>query len=267
MSTAEGKQDSAALFQRRGPIGLITLNRPHVMNAVNAELSAAAGLALEQAQCDPEVRVVIITGAGRGFCSGADLKELANGRRIDDRDHPEWGFAGIVQHWIDKPTIAAVNGYTMGGGTEIMLACDLAVIDETASLGLPEVRRGLLAAAGGVIRLQRQIPLKIALEVALTGKPITATRAYELGLVNQVVGQGSALDSALLLAEQIAANGPVAVRQSKRVMYRTVGAGSDWEPEVWQINKEAAKVVFGSDDAREGPRAFLEGRAPRWLDR
>ena len=170
----------AALYEKRGHVAIVTLNRPKALNAVNSELSTAAGEALERADHDQEVRVVVITGAGRGFCAGADLKELAKGNRIETPGHPEWGFAGIVRHWMAKPTIAAVNGFALGGGTEIVLSCDLAVIDETASLGLPEVRRGLLAAAGGVIRLPRQVGLKWALEIALTGEPISAATAKEL---------------------------------------------------------------------------------------
>ena len=256
--------EAAALFERRGHIGIVTLNRPQALNAVNADLAVAAGAALEQAQTDPEVRAVVITGAGRGFCAGADLKEIARGRPIEDRDHREWGFGGIVQHWVDKPTIAAVNGFAMGGGTEIALACDLAVIDETASLGLPEVKRGIFAAAGGVIRLQRQIPMKVALETVLTGEPMSAARAYELGLVNRVAPEGTSLDVALELAGTVAANAPISVQQSKRVVHTTYAAGSDWESEVWRINREAAKIVFASSDAREGPTAFAEKREPRW---
>ncbi|GAA4548873.1 crotonase/enoyl-CoA hydratase family protein [Pseudonocardia xishanensis] len=265
-STAE-TIEPAALFEKRGHVGVITLNRPKAMNAVNSALSVAAGGALAQAQEDPEVRVVVITGAGRGFCAGADLKELARGNRIDDREHPERGFAGLAQHFVGKPTIAAVNGYAMGGGTEIMLACDLAVIDETASLGLPEVKRGLFAAAGGVLRLQRQIPQKVALEVILTGEPMSAARAHELGLVNRVAPQGTALEVAVELAELIAANAPLAVQQSKRVVHESSSAGSDWGPEVWAINKDALKIVFSSRDAKEGPTAFAEKRAPVWEGR
>jgi enoyl-CoA hydratase/carnithine racemase len=259
--------EPAAKLERRGNVGVLTLNRPNALNAVNAELAVAAGAALEEAQADPEIRVVVLTGAGRAFCAGADLKELAQGKRIDDREHPEWGFGGIVQHWIAKPTIAAVNGFALGGGTEIMLACDLAVIDETASLGLPEVKRGLLAAAGGVIRLQRQIPFKVALEAMLTGEPMSAARAYELGLVNRVAPAGTALEVALSLAETIAANAPLSVEQSKHVAHTTYAMGSEWEPEVWQVNAEAAKVVFSSKDAREGPQAFAEKRKPEWQGR
>ncbi|QEN12968.1 crotonase/enoyl-CoA hydratase family protein [Mycolicibacterium sp. ELW1] len=264
MSDAEYDTEPVVTYGRRGSVGVVTLNRPKVMNAVNSALSSAAGAALEQAAEDPTVHVVVITGAGPAFCAGADLKELARNHRIDDPDHSHWGFAGIVRHWIDKPTIAAINGYALGGGTEIALACDLAVIDEAAKLGLPEVKRGIFAAAGGVIRLQRQIPMKVALEITLTGDPISAARAYELGLVNQVAPRGTAVDVAMELAERIARNGPLAVRHSKRVIHRTAAAGSDWESEVWRINRESAKVVFGSRDAREGARAFTEKRPPQW---
>ncbi|MCF7549534.1 crotonase/enoyl-CoA hydratase family protein [Pseudonocardia sp. WMMC193] len=265
MTDTAPSTEPAALFEKRGHIGIITLNRPRAMNAVNSALSVAAGDALARAQEDPDVRVVVITGAGRGFCAGADLKELARGNRIDDRDHPERGFAGLVRQFVGTPTIAAVNGYAMGGGTEIVLACDLAVIDETASLGLPEVKRGLFAAAGGVLRLQRQIPQKIALETILTGEPMSAARAYELGLVNRVAPEGTALEVALQVAEVIAANAPVSVQQSKRVVHETWS--TDWGPEAWAVNTDAMKVVFASRDSREGPRAFAEKRDPVWEGR
>ncbi|WP_224389506.1 crotonase/enoyl-CoA hydratase family protein [Pseudonocardia sp. ICBG1293] len=264
---AETPDEPAATYERRGHVGLITLNRPRAMNAVNSALSVAAGDALAAAGADDEVRVVVITGAGRGFCAGADLKEVARGNRIDDRDHPERGFAGLARHWVDKPTVAAVNGFALGGGTEIVLACDIAVIDETASLGLPEVKRGLMAAAGGVIRLARQIPQKVALEAALTGEPIPAARAHELGLVNRVAPEGTALDVALDLAGVIAENAPLSVRYSKQVVHRSRDAGSDWDDPAWRLSDDAMKVVFTSRDAREGPTAFAEKRAPRWEGR
>lgn len=267
MTTKPATAQPAATYEVRGAVAIITLNRPAALNAVDSALSVAAGDALRRADQDPAVRVAVLTGAGRAFCAGADLKELAKGRSIDDPEHPERGFAGLVRNWVDIPTIAAVNGYAMGGGTEILLACDLAVIDETASLGLPEVRRGLFAAAGGVLRLQRQVPKKIALEISLTGQPVAAVRAYELGLVNRVAPAGQALDVALDLATTIAANAPVAVRETKKLLHTSVDAGSDWESEVWRRNREAAKVVFSSDDAREGPIAFAERRIPRWTGR
>jgi len=253
-----------ALYEVRGHVAIVTLNRPGALNAVNARLSAAVGDALERSQHDPAARVVVITGAGRAFCAGADLKAVAAGEDIYNRERPEWDFAGIVRHWLDKPVIAAVNGFALGGGTEIVLAADLAVIDETASLGLPEVTRGLLAAAGGVLRLQRQIPFKFAAEIALTGQPVSAARAQELGLVNRVAPQGTALAVALELAEVIAANAPVSVRETKRVLHESVAAGSDWDDRVWDINLAAMKTVMTSKDSREGARAFAQKRKPVW---
>ena len=258
--------EPAALYERRGGIAIITLTRPRALNAVNQALSTAVGSFLEQADSDPQVRVVVITGAGRAFCAGADLKALGGGEDLSARGHREWGFAGFVEHWISKPTIAAVNGFALGGGTELVLASDLAVVDETASLGLPEVKRGLFAAAGGVIRLAQQIPRKVALEMALTGEPITAAQGKELGLVNRVAPAGMALEVALELAEQIAANAPLAVRESKSVIHQTA-SGADWEPDVWAANAKSMKIVFTSADAAEGPAAFAQKRAPVWQGR
>jgi crotonobetainyl-CoA hydratase len=261
--------EPAALYEVVDRVGVVTLNRPESMNAVNGELSTAVGNALETAAADSRVRAIVVTGAGRAFCAGADLKALTTGGSIFADDHPEWGFAGLVQHWVEKPTIAAVNGFAMGGGTELALSCDLVVASSEATFGLPEVRRGLIAAAGGVLRLQRQIPLKRALELALTGEPISAETAADWGLVNRVVPPDQVLSSALELAGVIAANAPTAVRQTKRMIHQT--AGKDWDPswgggDPWQINAEALMTVFGSPDALEGPRAFAEKRAPVWHD-
>ncbi len=211
--------EPAALYEQRGGVAIITLNRPKALNAVNSALSTAVGTLLEQAENDDDVRVIVITGSGRAFCAGADLKALAAGEATSADGHPEWGFAGYVQHWINKPTIAAVNGFALGGGTELVLASDLAVVDEEAKLGLPEVKRGLFAAAGGVIRMQQQIPRKVALELALTGEPISAAQGKELGLVNRVAPAGTALEVALEIAETIAANAPLSVRESKAMIY------------------------------------------------
>lgn len=256
--------EPAATLERIGHTALITLNRPDAMNAVNAALSAAVGDALETVQQDPALRVAVITGSGKAFCAGADLKELAAGRSIFAPDHPEWGFAGLVQHFVDKPLIAAVNGFALGGGTEILLACDLAVVSETAKFGLPEVKRGLVAAAGGLFRLPRQVPLKLALEVALTGEPITAQTAADWGLANRVVPAEKVLDTALELAETIAANAPLSVRASKRIAYRSASCGNDWDDEIWRLNSRECRDVFTSADAKEGPRAFAEKRPPVW---
>jgi crotonobetainyl-CoA hydratase len=254
----------AALLERRGAVALITLNRPRAMNAVNAALSTAAGSALDELASDPSLRVGVVTGAGRAFCAGADLKELAAGRTVHDPHHPERGFAGIVRHFVDKPLIAAVNGYALGGGTEILLACDLAVMSDEASLGLPEVTRGLVAAAGGLLRLHRQIPPKIAARAVFTGEPVDAATALQWGLVNEVVPADQVLDTALALAERIAANAPLAVRASKRIMARSNEVGSDWLDAAWAMNEEEYAAVRISQDAHEGAVAFAEKRTPRW---
>ncbi|GAC68486.1 crotonase/enoyl-CoA hydratase family protein [Gordonia soli] len=262
-----GADGPAVLYEVRDHVAIVTFNRPGALNAVNAELATAAGAALERAAEDPTVRVVVLTGAGRAFCAGADLKEIAAGRRIDDPDHREWDFAGIVRHRIPKPIIAAVNGFALGGGTEIVLAADLAVIDESASMGLPEVKRGIIAAAGGLLRIHHQVPQKVAAEIVLTGEPVSAHRAYELGLVNSVAPTGTALEVALDLGAIVAANAPLAVSESKRVMHETSRSQRAWDDDVWAINSSAMRVVFASDDAREGPRAFAEKRLPTWTGR
>jgi len=261
----------AVEYELRDRIALITLNRPDALNAVNADLATALGEAVERASGDPVVRVLVLTGRGRAFCAGADLKAIASGQPIDPVGHDEWGFAGFVQHWCDKPVIAAVNGFAMGGGTELALACDLVVASDQASFGLPEVRRGLVAAAGGLLRIQHQVTPKRAMEVALTGEPIDAPTALEWGLVNRVVPHDSVLAEALALAEVIAQNAPTAVRQSKRLLHRTRTAGNDWHAEwsgeePWAVNTEETMVVFTHPDAIEGPTAFAEKRPPHWQD-
>jgi crotonobetainyl-CoA hydratase len=261
-------EQPAALYETRGDVAVVTLNRPLALNAVNSALATAVGEALSAAAADDRVRVVVITGTGRSFCAGADLKELAAGRSIEPEGHPEWGFAGVVRHWIDKPVIAAVNGFAMGGGTEIVLACDLAVASTEATFGLPEVKRGLIAAAGGVLRIQRQIPIKRALEVVLTGDPVDAETAAQWGLVNRVVTPEQLMPAVLDLASRIAGNAPLSVQHSKRTVHRTATGRSDWgrswSDDPWDANSEATAAVFGSRDAKEGPRAFAERRPPVW---
>lgn len=258
-------------YEMRDRVALVTLNRPDAMNAVNAALATGLGEAVERAAGDPAVRVLVLTGRGRAFCAGADLKAIAAGEPIGPEGHDEWGFAGFVQHWCDKPVIAAVNGFAMGGGTELALACDLVVAAQEASFGLPEVRRGLVAAAGGLLRIQHQVAPKRAAELALTGAPVDAATALEWGLVNRVVPGERVVDAALSLAGAIAKNAPTAVRQSKRLLQRTKTAANDWHPDwsgedPWAVNAEETMVAFGHPDAVEGPTAFAEKRAPDWQD-
>lgn len=254
----------AATLERDGAVGVITLNRPDALNAVDAELAAAVGAALEELRCDPALRVGVITGAGRAFCAGADLKAIAAGRPISAPDHPEWGFAGLVEHPVDKPLIAAVNGIALGGGTEIVLACDLAVLSDGAVLGLPEVRRGLFAGAGGLIHLPRLVPLKVAMEIALVGNPITPDEALRWGLVNRVVPPGEVLSKALELARRIADNAPLSVRTGKLLLRAAVGEGAVWDRKVWAIQAQEMQTILASRDAVEGATAFAERRPPVW---
>lgn len=261
MSRGEGP----VLVARRAHVVCITLNRPEVRNAINAETSAAVGTALEEAEKDDDVRAVVLTGAGgRSFCAGADLRELAEGRSVLAPGREEWGFAGFVRHMISKPTIAAVDGCALGGGTELALACDLVVASEDAVFGLPEVTRGIIAAAGGVIRLPEQIPHKVAMHAILTGDPMPASRCLELGLINEVVPAGTALERAFDLAGRIAGNAPLAVRASKRVARGIVDGEIAAEHDAWRSSAEEMQQVSASLDAREGPRAFIEKRRPRW---
>ena len=257
-----------ALAERRGNVMIITINRPEARNAVNGAVSIGVGDALEAANRDPEVRAVVITGAGdKSFCAGADLKAISRRENLYHPEHPEWGFAGYVQHFIDKPTIAAVNGTAFGGGTELALASDLVVADERAQFGLPEVKRGLIAAAGGVFRIVDQLPRKKAMELLLTGDPLTAAEAREWGLINQVVAQGAVLDAALELAARITANAPLSVQASKRIAYGVDDGVITGDEAGWERTVREMRVLIKSEDAREGPLAFAEKRVPVWKAR
>ncbi len=258
----------AALYERRGNVALITINRPDARNAVNGAVSTAVGDALQQAQDDADVWAVVITGAGdKSFCAGADLKAISRRENLFHPQHPEWGFAGYVRHFIDKPTIAAVNGTAFGGGTELALASDLVVAQESAKFGLPEVKRGLIAAAGGVFRIVEQLPRKVAMQLLFTGEPITAAEALEWGLINQVVPDGTVVDAALALAERITVNAPLAVQASKRVAVG-VDDGTITADELgWSRTMREIGALMKSEDAREGPLAFAEKRQPVWKAR
>ncbi|MFL6154904.1 MAG: crotonase/enoyl-CoA hydratase family protein [Marmoricola sp.] len=259
---------TAVLTERDGHVLVVTLNRPEARNAVNGELTLGLGTALELAATDVEIRAVVLTGAGeQTFCAGADLKAISRGESLNPPGTEAWGFAGMVQHPIAVPVIAAVNGSALGGGTELVLACDLAVAAEHATFGLPEVKRGLIAAAGGVLRLPEQLPRKIAMQMILTGEPVDAATALRWGLVNDVVPAADVLPAALALAHRIAANAPVSVQASKEVALGLRDGVIRSEVEAWADSDAAMMRVFTSEDAMEGPIAFAEKREPRWKGR
>jgi enoyl-CoA hydratase len=253
--------EPAVLTERRDGVLLITLNRPDARNAVNAALAEGVGAALDELDADDELRVGVLTGAGKGFSSGMDLKAFVAGERpyIEGR-----GFAGITQRSSRKPLIAAIEGFAVAGGFEVALSCDLIVASKGARLGIPEVKRSLVAAAGALFRLPRRIPYHLAMELALTGDPIDAERAHQLGLVNRLAEPGGALDAALKLAGEIVKNGPLALMASKEIVQES----RDWtEEESWEKQGPIAGPVMGSEDAREGATAFAEKRDPVWKGR
>jgi crotonobetainyl-CoA hydratase len=219
---------------------------------------------LEEANADVDIRAFVLTGTGVAFCAGADLRAAAEGRKPFAEGHREWGFAGIVQHPIDTPLIAAVNGVAVGGGTEIALACDLVVASEQATFGLPEVKRGIVAGAGGLVRLPRQLPLKIAMHLALTGEAITAEEARSWGLVNEVVAHDDLLRAAVALGARVAENAPLAVQASKRVLLRLANSEHTDETAAWALSDRERDVIASTADAQEGKRAFVERRQPQW---
>ncbi|MDP4652218.1 MAG: crotonase/enoyl-CoA hydratase family protein [Haliea sp.] len=240
---------------------IITLNRPAAKNAVNKAVAVGIAAAIDELESNPELRVAVLTGAGGTFCSGMDLKAFVTGELpiVDGR-----GFAGLCEYTTRKPLIAAVEGYALAGGFEIAISCDLIVAAEDAKFGIPEVKRGLAAGAGGLAKLPKQFPLRIAKELALTGDFISTQRAYDLGLINSVVPSGSAVDAAKALARKIAANGPLAVELSKQV----VDNAQDWHSsEMFAKQQAIIEPIFTSHDAIEGATAFAEKRAPRWTGR
>ncbi|MDP9916606.1 enoyl-CoA hydratase [Variovorax boronicumulans] len=249
-----------------GHVALVTIDRPEARNAVNGDVASGLEAAVDATEADDDIRAVVLTGAGReAFCAGADLKEVSAGRGSALRTE-RGGFAGFVYRERSKPWIAAVNGKALAGGTELVLACDLVVAVRQAAFGLPEVLRGLIAAAGGLYRLPRAIPPNIALELILTAGQLDAERAHGFGLVNRLVADVEGLrEAALALAAEIARNGPVAVRQSLRVA-REANSGLD-EAALRALTRDAFERVAASEDFKEGPRAFIEKRAPRWTGR
>lgn len=253
----------AVEFEQRGPFAIVKINRPEARNAVNPAVAQGIEDAVDRIESDDSIWVGILTGEPPVFCAGADLKEINSGNAAGLAT-ARGGFGGIVTRERTKPVIAAVDGPALAGGTEIVLSCDLVVASTTATFGIPEVKRSLVAAAGGLFRLGRKIPFNIAMELALTGDPISAELAHHHGLVNRLCEPGEALDVAIALAEQICANAPVAVRESRRVVLEATHAADEVG---WKLSAEGMAAAMRSEDFREGLTAFIEKRPPRWLGR
>ena len=246
--------------ERIGKVEVMRLDRPEARNAIDPDTSRAIEAALDEIEADGTVWSTIITGTGPVFCAGADLKVVASGGGLDIMTE-RGGFAGLVERELTTPIIAAVNGAALAGGFEITLACDLVVAADTAVFGLPEVQRGLLAAAGGPIRLAQRVPVAVALELTVLGEPVTAARAYELGLVNRVVPADRVLDEALAVADRIIANSPAAVRGARALVRGAADADSAGG---WALSRRIMREVGTSPDGIEGARAFVEKRPPVW---
>jgi len=245
------------LVEQRDRILIITINRPNARNAVNAAVSMGLADAMDRLDGDEGLSVGILTGAGGSFSAGMDLKAFARGENVV----VEGRGMGFTERPPAKPLIAAVEGYCLAGGCELALATDLIVASKESAFGIPEVKRGLVAAGGGLVRLPQRIPYAIAMELALTGENLSAERAHELGLVNELAEPGSALEAAIGLAERISANGPLAIAATKRVIIEAPTHSPD---EVWSWQRKLLTPVFTSNDAREGAVAFAEKRAPQW---
>jgi enoyl-CoA hydratase len=249
------------LTERRGNVLLITLNRPEVRNAVNAALAAGMAAALEELDGDDALSVGVLTGAGGFFCAGMDLGAFVKGESAWFGDR---GFAGITQRASRKPLIAAIEGFAVAGGLEIALSCDLIVAARGAKMGIPEVKRSLVAAGGALLRMPRRMPYHVAMELALTGDVLPAERFQEFGLVNRVVEPGSAVDTALELAAALARNAPLALVATKQILQEQF----DWSSsEMWEKQGVISGPVFTSEDAKEGSAAFKEKREPVWKGR
>lgn len=245
-------------------VALVTIQRPEARNSVNGDVAAQLDAHVKATEADPDIWVTILTGAGGlAFCAGADLKEVSAGR-LDSLYTKDGAFAGFVKHPREKVWIAAVEGFAVAGGCEIALTCDMIVASEQSSFGLPEVTRGLIAAAGGTYRLVRALPRAIALELLATGEPLPAARAGEFGLVNRVVPKGEAVAGAIALASRICANAPVAVRESLGVARKAHDLD---DSSLFALGLEAQERVKLTEDFAEGPRAFIEKRVPVWKGR
>ena len=248
-------ENTAVLTEKRDRVLLITLNRPEAMNSINGDLSHGLMSAIEMLNDDADLTTGVLTGAGRGFCAGMDLKAFARGEDIGP-------FMKFIKSGAEKPLIGAVEGFALAGGLELALTCDLLVAAEGVKLGIPEVGVGLYAAAGGLLRLPSRVGFSKAMEMAITADPITAEEAANYGLVARVTAKGEAVEGAIALAERIAQNAPLAVAASKKIIQATTQGLT--EEELWALNTELQIPVFTSNDAREGPVAFAEKRPPNW---
>lgn len=259
--TVHQTHGQTVLVEIDGPILVVTINRPQARNAIDRATSQAIAEAVDRLDAEPQLTVGILTGAGGHFSSGMDLKAFLAGERVELDGR---GLAGICETPPAKPLIAAVEGYALAGGCEIALACDLIVASNEARFGIPEVKTGLIAGSGGLVRLPQRVPRQIAMEYALTGRMMTAAEAHHFGLVNTLTEPGKALDAARDLAREIAANAPLSVAMSKRI----VNEAGDWPAgEIWTRQRELLEEIIASDDAREGARAFSEKRRPVWQGR
>lgn len=258
--------DPLVLVETRGHVSILTLNRPASLNAMNGALAASLGAALDEAEADDHVRTIVLAGAGRAFCAGHDLRALADGEDPAAAQLDRGGYGGLVRRRLAKPVIAAVQGATLGGGLELALACDIVVAADDARLGLPEVRIGLFAAAGGAARLMQQLPRRVGAWFAYSGETMSAAEAERWGLVNEVVTPGLQIERAVSRAERIAANAPLAVQATKRVV-QALDEQSLWDEQPWQLMSDELATLRLTADAVEGPRAFVERRPPVWLGR
>ncbi len=249
-------------LERRGRTAVVTINRPDARNAVNGEVAETMEATLDELERDDDVRVVVVTGAGPTFCAGADLKAVSRGGGGEVATK-RGGFAGFTHRDFPKPVIAAVNGPAVAGGFEIVLACDIVVAADEAVFGIPEVKRGLFAAAGGLIRLPKRVALPLAMELALTGDTIDAQRAYTVGLANRVVPRDRVVDEAVAIAERIAGHPQLAVLNARRMVREALDLP---EADAWKRSNELAIEVFRRPDAIEGATAFSEKRDPNWSE-